>query len=58
MNSWSVEQDHQDVDWAKKSTKHDFETEWTMNHCSSWTWQEIKSTRDQTDDHKHSRRDK
>ncbi len=58
MSSWSVEQDHQDVDWAKRSTRHDFETEWAVNCCSSQTWQEIESTRDQTDDYKHSRRDK
>ena len=29
-----------------------------MNRCSSRTWQEIELTRDQTDDHKYSRRDK
>jgi len=29
-----------------------------VNHYLSWTWQEIESTRDQTDDHKHFRRDK
>ncbi len=29
-----------------------------MNHCLSWTWQEIESTRDQIDDHRYSRRDK
>ena len=58
MSSWSVERDHQDVDRAKRSTRHDFETEWAVNHCSSWTWQEIESTRDQTDNHKHSKRDK
>ncbi len=29
-----------------------------MNCCSSWTWQEIESTRNQTNDHKHFRRDK
>ncbi len=58
MSSWSVERDHQDVDQAKRSMRHDFETEWAVNHCSSRTWQEIESTKDQTDDHKHSRRDK
>ncbi len=58
MSSWSFERDYQDVDRAKKLTKHDFETERAVNRCSSWTWQEIESTRDQTDDHRHSRRDK
>ncbi len=58
MSSWSVEQDHQDVDRAKRLTRHDFETEWAVNHCSSQTWQEIESTRDQTDNHRHSKRDK
>ncbi len=38
--------------------RHDFETQRAVNRCSSRTWQEIESTRDQTDDHRHSRRDK
>ncbi len=38
--------------------KHDFETQWAVNCYSSQTWQEIELIRDQTDDHKHSRRDK
>ncbi len=38
--------------------RHNFETQWAVNRCSSWTWQEIESTRDQTDDHKHSKRNK
>ncbi len=38
--------------------RHDFETQWAVNRCSSRTWQEIESTRDQTDDHRHSERDK
>ncbi len=46
MSLWSVEQNYQDVDRAKKSMKHDFETEWAVNCCSSQTWQEIESTRD------------
>ena len=58
MSSWSVERDYQDVNWAKRSMKHDFETEWAVNCCLSWTWQEIESTRDQTNDHRHSKRDK
>ncbi len=58
MSYWSVRQDHQDADWAKRSTRHDFETQQAVNHCLSQTWQEIESTKDQTDNHKHSRRDK
>ncbi len=58
MSSWSVERDHQDVDRAKKLMRHDFETEWAVNRCSSWTWQEIESTKDQTDDYRHSKRGK
>ncbi len=58
MSYWSVRWDHQDADQAKRSMRHDFETQRAVNHCLSWTWQEIESTRDQTDDHKHSRRNK
>ena len=58
MSYQSVRWDHQDADWAKKSTRHNFETQWAVNCCSSQTWQEIESTKDQIDDHKHSRRDK
>ncbi len=46
ISSWSVEQNYQDVDRAKKSMRHDFETEWAVNCCSSQTWQEIELTRD------------
>ena len=55
---WLVRQNHQDADWVKRSMKHDFETQWAVNCYSSQTWQEIELIRDQTDDHKHSRRDK
>ncbi len=58
MSYWSVRWDHQDADWAKRSMRHDFETQWAVNHCSSWTWQEIELTKDQTDDHRHFKRDK
>ncbi len=58
MSSWSVEWNHQDVDWVKRSTKHDFETEWAVNCCLSWIWQEIELTKDQINDHKHFKKDK
>ncbi len=35
MSYQSVRQDHQDADRAKRSTKHDFETEQAVNRCSS-----------------------
>ncbi len=38
--------------------KHDFKTEWTVNYCLSWTWQEIESTKNQTNDHKYFKRKK
>ncbi len=46
MNYQSVRWDHQDADRVKRSMRHDFETQWAVNCCSSWTWQEIESTRD------------
>ncbi len=58
MSSWSVERNHQDVDRAKRSMRHDFETEQAVNHCLSWTWQEIESTRNQINDHRYFKRDK
>ncbi len=58
MSYQSIRRDHQDADRAKRSTRHDFETEWAVNHCLSQTWQKFESTRDQTDDHRHSKRDK
>ncbi len=40
MSYWSIRWDHQDANWAKKSTKHDFETQWVMNQCLSQSHQE------------------
>ncbi len=57
MSSWSVEQNHQDVDQAKRSTKHDFETEWAVNQFTSQAYQEIEWARSQLNNNKHSERD-
>ncbi len=46
MSSWSVEWDHQDVKWAKRSTRHDFEMQWTLNHSTDWTYSETETARD------------
>ena len=40
MSYWSVRQDHQDADRAKRSTRHDFETQWAMNQFTSQSHQE------------------
>ncbi len=40
MSYRSVRRDHQDADRAKKSTRHDFETQQAMNQCSSRSHQE------------------
>ena len=40
MSYQSVRRDHQDADRAKRSTRHDFETQQTMNQCSSQSHQE------------------
>ncbi len=40
MSYWLVRRDHQDVDRAKRSTKHNFETQWVMNWSTSWLHQE------------------
>ncbi len=57
MSYWSVRRDHQDADWAKRSTKHDFETQRAMNQCSSQSHQETWWAKDQSNDNRHSRRD-
>ncbi len=57
MSSWSVERDHQDVRWAKKSTRHDFKMQWALNRSTSWTYSETETARDQSHDHEHSKRD-
>ena len=40
MSYQSVRQDHQDAGRAKRSTRHDFETQQAMNQCSSRSHQE------------------
>jgi len=57
VSSWSVEQDHQDVKWVKRSTKHDFEMQWALNHSTSWTYSETETAKDQLHDNEHSKRD-
>ncbi len=57
MSYWSVRRDHQDADRAKRSTRHDFETQQTMNQCSSRSHQETWWAKDQLNDNKHSRKD-
>ncbi len=57
MNYQSVKWDHQDADRAKRSTRHDFETQQAMNQCLSWSHQETWWARNQSNDNKHSRRD-
>ncbi len=57
MSYQSVRRDHQDADRAKRSTRHDFETQWVMNWCLSQSHQETWWAKDQSNDNKHSRRD-
>ncbi len=57
MNYWSVEQDHQDADRTKRSTRHDFETQWAMNWFTSWSHQETWWAKDKLNNNRHSRRD-
>jgi len=57
MSLWSVEQDHQNVDRAKRSMRHDFETEWAVNRFTSWAYQEIEWVKSQLNNNKHSERD-
>ncbi len=40
MNYQSVRWDHQDADWAKRSMRHDFKTQWAMNWFTSQSHQE------------------
>ncbi len=56
MSYWSVRRDYQDADRAKRSTRHDFETQWAMNWYLSRSHQETWWARDQSNDNKHSRR--
>ena len=57
MSSWSVKQDHQDVKWIKRLTKHDFEMQQALNHSTSWTYLKTETARDQLHDNEQSRRD-
>ncbi len=57
MSYWSVRRDHQDADQAKRSTRHNFETQWAMNQSTSQSHQETKWVRDKSNDNRHSRRD-
>ncbi len=57
MNYRSVRRDYQDADRAKRSTRHDFETQQAMNQCSSQSHQETWWAKDQSSDNRHSRRD-
>ncbi len=57
MSYWLIRRDHQDADQAKRSMRHDFETQRAMNWCSSQSHQETWWARDQSNDNKHSRRD-
>ncbi len=57
MSYQSVERNHQDADQAKRSTRHDFETQWTMNQFTSWSHQETWWARNQSNNNRHLRRD-
>ena len=57
MSYQSVRWDHQDANRAKRSTRHDFETQWAMNRSTSQSHQETWWARDQLNDNWHSRRD-
>ena len=56
MSYWLVRRDYQDADRAKKSMRHDFETQWAMNQSTSWSHQETWWVKDQSNNNKHSRR--
>ncbi len=57
VSYWSVEQDHQDVKWAKRSTRHDFEMQRALNCSTSQTYSETETAKDQLHDNEHFRRD-
>jgi len=57
MSYRSVRRDHQDADRAKRSTRHDFETQRAMNRSTSQSHQETWWVRDQSNDNRHLRRD-
>ena len=57
MSYQSVRWDYQDADQAKKSTRHDFETQQAMNQCSSRSYQETWWAKDKSNNNRHTRRD-
>ncbi len=57
MSYRSVRRDHQDADRAKRSTKHDFETQRAVNRCSSRSHQETWWAKNQSNNNRHLRRD-
>jgi len=57
MSYQSIRRDHQDADRAKRSTRHDFETQRAMNQSTSWSHQETWWAKDQSNDNKHLKRD-
>ena len=57
VSSWSVERDHQDVRWVKRSTRHDSEMQQALNRSTSWTYSETETARDQLHDNEHFKRD-
>ncbi len=57
MNLWTVEQNHQNVKWAKRSMRHDFEMHQAMNHSTSQTYQQIEWARNQSKHNRDSRKD-
>ena len=57
VSSWSVEWDHQDVRWAKRSTRHDFEMQQALNRSTSQTYSETETAKDQSHHNEHFKRD-
>jgi len=56
VSLWSVERNHQDVRWVKRSTRHDFEMQWALNHFTDQTYSEIETARDQLHVNEHFRK--
>ncbi len=50
MSYWSIKWNYQDADSAKRSMRHDFETQQAMNQCLSWSHQETWWARNQLND--------
>ncbi len=57
VSFWSVRWNYQDANWAKRSTRHDFEMQQALNHSLSWTYQETETTKDQLHDNRHFKED-